>query len=83
MKVALALGAVLLIVGAAGSVIVPEHAPQLCTPLIRNLQPCSSWSQTAYDAGRIATKAALILGALLALYGLSVSVRRSQGTNAA
>jgi hypothetical protein len=83
--VAIAVGAVLLIAAAAGFIIVPEHAPSLTlgyscptrAPGVTNEGLCvhQGLSQTVYDALRIATWAALILGVLVAATGLIWTAR--------
>jgi ABC-type Fe3+ transport system permease subunit len=72
----LSAGAMLLIVAVAGFVIVPPHAPtysDVPEPFGSNYP--TPWSTAAYDAARIATWAALIVGLILVLVGLIAAWR--------
>jgi hypothetical protein len=79
--VLIALGAVLLIGAAAGFVIVPEHKPQHGEAVVpgwggTGVYFHTGWSQTVYDAARIATWALLIVGTLLVVVVLINYARR-------
>jgi hypothetical protein len=69
-------GLTLVIVAVAGLVITPEHAPSFsCGKTVEGVcwgfsSTTTGWPQTTYDAARIATWAALIVGAVLVLLGL-------------
>lgn len=82
----IALGAVLLIAGVAGLIIVPEHKPLDGSgqpSLAETLNPfteasgSTQWSQTLYDVLRIATWAVLIVGAITLVVGLITYARGS------
>jgi hypothetical protein len=82
-------GAVLLIAGVAGLVIVPEHAPSVISAdsivipgTTKRLAGfgrtvVGGWSRSVYDLARIATWALLIIGAILVVMGLIRYARRS------
>ena len=84
----LVVGVVLLIAAVAGFVIVPEHGPgstagaDVVIPGTNTSVPAPGpvvvygWSQTVYDAARIGTRAALIVGAVLVVLGLIRFARR-------
>lgn len=83
MRTGLIVGAIILIAGVAGLIVASDHAPQIA--LVHSAcvigGPCpvhrvGGWPRTTYDAARIASFACLIVGAISALYGLSISVRR-------
>jgi hypothetical protein len=89
--VIIALGVLLLIAAVVGFVIVPEHVPmdeqlgQCGGPLTLPYPgPCRivhyGFSQTLYDAVKIATWAALIVGAVLVALGLIRFARRGRVT---
>jgi uncharacterized membrane protein HdeD (DUF308 family) len=76
----ISLGALLLIAAVAGFVIVPEHAPMgsfngsTCAEYAGC--PRTGLSHTMYDVLRVATWAALIIGALVVIVGLISYSRR-------
>jgi hypothetical protein len=74
--VVLVVGVLLLIVAVAGFVITPQHAPDACGQF--SFCDISVWSQSTYDAARIGTWAALIVGAVLVLLGLIRAAQRGQ-----
>jgi hypothetical protein len=78
-RLALALGASLLVAGVAGLIIAPEYAPGVMPSNGLPGSIATTGSSTSYDAIRIASWACLIVGGLSALFGLSVSLRRPQG----
>jgi hypothetical protein len=78
--VLLVLGIVLTVASVVGFVIAPEHVPVNCGRfLVCGNGIDHGWSRTIYDAVRIGTWTALIIGFVLLACGLIVFARRSTG----